>query len=58
MGIVYLAVDTKLKRKVILKFLLSELTRNREATRRCMLEAQTASDLDHPNRDYQSLRSQ
>jgi serine/threonine protein kinase/Tfp pilus assembly protein PilF len=49
MGVVYKAEDTKLKRTVALKFLPAELTRNEEAKKRFIHEAQTASSLDHPN---------
>ncbi len=49
MGIVYKAVDTKLKRSVALKFLPSKLTRDKEYTQRFIQEAQAASSLDHPN---------
>ncbi len=49
MGVVYKAEDTKLKRTVALKFLPQGLTRNAEAKRRFIKEAQTASALDHPN---------
>ncbi len=49
MGIVYKAEDLKLKRKVVLKFLSPELTRDVEAKQRFIHEAQTASSIDHPN---------
>jgi len=49
MGMVYKAEDTRLKRSVALKFLPSDLTREREAKERFVHEAQAASALDHPN---------
>ncbi len=49
MGVVYKAEDTKLKREVAVKVLPQDLTRDEEAKKRFMLEAQAASALDHPN---------
>src|SRR5205823_5493489 len=49
MGTVYLAEDTKLHRKVSLKFLSTRFIQNRERLRRFEQEARAASALNHPN---------
>ena len=49
MGEVYLAQDTKLGRKVAIKLLPAEVTRNEERVRRFEKEACAASSLNHPN---------
>src|SRR5881396_2656671 len=46
---VYLAEDTKLRRKVALKLLSADLTKNADRLRRFDQEAQAASALNHPN---------
>ena len=49
MGVVYLAQDTKLKRKVALKFLAKDLIQDDEAQKRFIQEAQAAAALNHSN---------
>jgi non-specific serine/threonine protein kinase len=49
MGVVYKAQDTKLDRKVALKFLPSHLHLDEEAENRFIFEAKAASSFDHPN---------
>lgn len=49
MGIVYLAEDTKLKRKVAIKFLPHHISSNKEERQRFEIEAQAAASLNHPN---------
>lgn len=49
MGEVFLAEDTKLRRRVALKFLPSEYTSELELKARFIREAQAAAALNHPN---------
>ncbi|MBL8193143.1 MAG: protein kinase, partial [Blastocatellia bacterium] len=48
-GQVYEAEDIKLRRKVAIKFLPSELVADEKSRKRFLREAQLASALDHPN---------
>jgi serine/threonine protein kinase len=49
MGEVYLAEDTRLRRKAALKLLPAEFTRDAARVRRFEQEARAASALNHPN---------
>ena len=49
MGVVYDAEDTRLPRRVALKFLSQELVGDPEASRRLQREAETIALLNHPN---------
>jgi serine/threonine protein kinase/Tfp pilus assembly protein PilF len=49
MGVVYLAEDTKLERKVAIKFLPQQISSNYEERERFKIEAKAAASLNHPN---------
>jgi eukaryotic-like serine/threonine-protein kinase len=49
MGVVYLAEDERLNRKVVLKFIAPTVIEDAVARTRFLREAQAASQLDHPN---------
>ena len=49
MGVVYLAEDTKLERKVAIKFLPRHISINDEDRQRFEIEAKAAAALNHPN---------
>ena len=49
MGVVYLAEDTKLDRRVAIKFLPAEVAQNNEERARFVVEAKAAASLNHAN---------
>jgi eukaryotic-like serine/threonine-protein kinase len=49
MGVVYLAEDERLSRRVALKFIAPSVAADADARARLLREARTASSLDHPN---------
>jgi serine/threonine protein kinase len=49
MGVVYLAEDTRLERKVAIKFLPRQIAASQEDRQRFEIEAKAAGGLNHPN---------
>jgi non-specific serine/threonine protein kinase len=49
MGVVYKAIDNRLKREVAIKFLPNYISSNEEERKRFEIEAQAAASLNHPN---------
>jgi serine/threonine protein kinase len=49
MGVVYLAEDTRLERKVAIKFLPQHIAASKEERQRFEIEAKAAAALNHPN---------
>src|SRR6266542_188430 len=49
MGEVYLAQDTKLNRRVAIKFVTADSLASERANKRLLREAEAAAKLDHPN---------
>jgi serine/threonine protein kinase/Tfp pilus assembly protein PilF len=49
MGVVYLAEDTKLERKVAIKFLPRHIATNKDECERFKIEAKAAAAINHPN---------
>src|SRR5207247_6944441 len=49
MGVVYLALDTRLDRQIAIKLLPAEFTQDQDRVWRLIQEAKAASALNHPN---------
>jgi len=49
MGVIYRAFDTRLQRRVALKFLSNQVNQDEMVKQRFMAEARAVSQLDHPN---------
>jgi serine/threonine protein kinase/Tfp pilus assembly protein PilF len=49
MGVVFKAIDNKLKRQVAIKFLPNHIAKNSDERKRFEIEAQAAASLNHPN---------